>query len=350
MANDNGTPAPNMPVASQTEGFGTSELVRANEMSSSALAAMARAQIESRYVIALKRPRSWDDVRVKLLKECDRPGFAEVARYSKPVGGSKIEGASIRFAEAALRCMGNATPETTVIWDDEEKRVVRVSVTDVESNLHYSADIVVQKTVERQFLKDGQTALGVRTNSYGKKVYLVRATDDDLLNKQNALCSKALRTHTLRILPGDIQEECMDRVLQTQAKRDAEDPDAARKKLLDAFAAINVMPAQINEYLGHDVSQVVAAELADLRAQYVALRDGETTWSAIMEAKRGEKDVPETTPTQNATAAVKETLKGRAGGKAQPKSSPIDTEGEPVDNGDGTLDRDPPKPSANGGR
>ncbi|HYG12344.1 MAG TPA: hypothetical protein VD835_20545, partial [Pyrinomonadaceae bacterium] len=112
-----------------SEGFGSQTMVRANETSTTALAAQAKAQIEARYIVAMQRPRDMDTVRTKLLKECSRPGFAKVARYSKPVGGSKIEGPSIRFAEAALRCMGNVVPESFVVWDDEEKRVVRVSVT-----------------------------------------------------------------------------------------------------------------------------------------------------------------------------------------------------------------------------
>jgi hypothetical protein len=329
-------------IASTKEGFGSTEIERANETSTTAVAAQARAKIEARYIVAMQRPRSWDDVRAKLLRDCQRPGFAEVARYSKPTGGTKIEGPSIRFAEAALRCMGNAVVETMVVWEDDDKRIVRVSVTDIESNLPYESDVVVQKTVERQFLKDGQTALGVRTNSIGKKVYLVRATDDDLLNKQNALISKALRTAALRLLPGDILEEAMEQVLATQHNRDAEDPDAARKKLLDAFAKLNIMPAQLAEYLGHDVAQIVPAELADLRAQYVAVRDGETSWSAIMESRRGANEAPEQTATQTASAAVKQRL------RKTPDQAVIDA--EPVTLEDGSLSHDPPQESGARGK
>lgn len=330
------------PIATTKEGFGTSEMTVAHETSATAVAVQARAKIEARYVVAMQRPRSWDDVRAKLMRDCQRPGFAEVARYSKPVGGSKIEGPSVRFAEAALRAMGNAVIETMVVWDDDEKRTVRVSVTDIENNLPYETDVVVQKTVERSSIKEGQTALAVRTNSSGKKVYIVRATDDDLLNKQNALISKALRTAALRLLPGDILEECMDMVLTTQQNRDAEDPDAARKRMVDAFMKLNITPAQINEYLGHDVGQVVPAELADLRAIHTALRDGDTTWATVMESKRGAA-APEATPTQSAAASVKakiDTKKGKAAAPvvvdapAEPSTRP-DDEGlhDPSDEG-----------------
>jgi hypothetical protein len=296
-------------IAQVSDGFGSQTTVRANETSTTALAAQAKAQIEARYIVAMQRPRDMDTVRTKLLKECSRPGFAKVARYSKPVGGSRIEGPSIRFAEAALRCMGNVVPESFVVWDDEEKRVVRVSVTDIESNLTYSQDVVVPKTVERKKLGNGQQAIATRANSFGDLVYIVRATDDDLLNKQNALVSKALRTQAIRLLPGDILEECMTAVVKVQSNEDAKDPDAAKKALLDAFAKIGVMPNQLAEYLGHETSQVVAAELVELRAVYSAISEGETTWQAVMASKKpveeGEQQAP---ATQKAVEAVKARL------------------------------------------
>lgn len=306
-------------IQSTSEGFGTSAITRANETASTAVAAQARAQIEARYIVAMRNPRDWDNVRMRLLKECMRPGFAKVARYSKPVAGSKIEGPSIRFAEAAIRCMGNIAPETMVIWDDDDKRIIRVSVTDIENNLPYAADVVISKTVERRFLQDGQVALSSRMNSQGKLTYTVRATEDDLLNKQNAQVSKALRTLALRILPGDILEESMNKVMEVQRNEDAKDPDAARKGILDAFAKMNVMPSQLAEYLGHGTDQLVPAELIDLRAIYAALSDGDTTWAALMASKRAPAD-SEPSAAQTAVDKVKERLK-----KPAPKQEVIDT-------------------------
>lgn len=318
------------PVASETEGFGTSSLVRANETSSSALAAQAKAQVEARYIIALQRPRDLDTVRAKLLKECSRPGFADVARYSKPAGKQKIEGPSVRFAEAAIRCMGNIASEPRVTWDDDQKRIISVTVTDLESNVTHGADVVIEKTVERKFLKDGQQALGSRLNSYGDRVYLVSATEDELLNKQNAQISKALRTNGLRHLPGDILEDCMDRVIETQNKRDAQDPDAAKKKLLDAFAKLGVMPNQVAEYLGHPTDSLAPAELTDLRAVFAAIQEGETTWQAVLGIRKpaGDEPNPEAEKAQAAVSAVKERLKTRASGQQQQPI--IDAKGETV--------------------
>src|SRR5689334_21167621 len=83
---------PSDPIAAgmqSVEGFAGRELTRTAETSTTALAERARAEIESRYVMALRRPRDFHMARDRMLKECKRPGFAEVARYAKPVGGGK---------------------------------------------------------------------------------------------------------------------------------------------------------------------------------------------------------------------------------------------------------------------
>ncbi len=96
------------------EGFGEVESKLGGETAATSVAAAAKASIEAAYIMAMRRPRDIDQVRVRLLKACLRPGFAEAARYRRPVGreqnpdtgewGQKIaEGLSIRFAEEAFR-------------------------------------------------------------------------------------------------------------------------------------------------------------------------------------------------------------------------------------------------------
>lgn len=257
-----------------------------HETSATAVAATARALVEARYVMALQRPRSWDDVRSKILRACDRTRFAEAAMYAKPVGGRSIVGLSVRFAEEAVRSMGNLDVSTPVVFDDKDKCIVRVTVTDLEANAIYSHDVTVVKTVERRSLKQGQAALGIRENSVGQTVYLVKATDDDIANKTNALISKALRNNVLRLLPADIQEEARDRIEKVMHAETAKDPDAARKRVLDSFAQVNVKPKDLAELLGHDVDQCSPAEIEHLRGIKQAIRDGETTWHAVITEHR----------------------------------------------------------------
>jgi len=264
------------------------------ETSSTVLAAQAKALVEARYTVAINRPRDWDTVRERLLKDCRRPGFADSAIYHKPIGKG-IEGPSIRFAEAAIRNMNNVTVETATIFDDSERRIMRVTVTDLEANVPYSQDVTVAKTVERNSVKPGEVAIRTRTGSRGQMVYILEATDDDILNKVNALVSKAVRTLGLRLLPGDIMDECMDVCRETQRNRDSKDPEAAKRQLFDAFGRMGMTVDQLKTYLGHDARVLSAKETETLRALYNSLKDGQTTVREIMDGlgdpKAGKTDL-----------------------------------------------------------
>lgn len=262
-----------------------------NETATSYVAAQAKAVVEARYVMAIRRPRQWDQVRQDLLKECKRPSFArnESAYYRKPIGAG-VEGLGIRFVEVALRCMTNVLVETTMIFEDESKEIHRVSVTDLESNLTYPMDVRVTKTVERS---KADNFISVRKNSSGRNVYTVIATEDDLLNKRAAQISKAIRTLGLRIIPGDLQDEAKVIIKKIRLDEAARDPNTERKSIADAFGEMGVKAADLSDYLGHSLDSCSPSEMVNLRGIYGAIRDGETTWKSVIDNKNdleGEKE------------------------------------------------------------
>ena len=60
-----------------TQEFGsTSSSLAVVETASAAVAAQSKAMVEARYIMAMQRPRNWDQVRQDLIKECRRPSFA----------------------------------------------------------------------------------------------------------------------------------------------------------------------------------------------------------------------------------------------------------------------------------
>ena len=201
-----------------------------HETSAVAVAEQAKAAVQARYMMAMHNRRNMEDVRTQLLKECSRSTFAKVAQYQKPVSGSRITGFSIRFAEQAMRIMQNLLPETYVVYDDDDKRILRVMLTDLESNLTYSKDVIITKTVERRNAKGD--VISERRNSSGNTVYLVKASEDEFLNKQNAQESKVLRNHMIRLLPGDPLDECEKAIAKTRSQSVDLDPDHERKQLL----------------------------------------------------------------------------------------------------------------------
>ena len=295
----------------------------ASENAAIAMAAQQKAMVEARYKMALARPRDLDKVRQNKLKDAKRPSFAAVAIYHKPIGKG-VEGPSIRFVEAAIRNMTNILTETATVSDDDERRVIRVAVSDLETNTYFSQDVTVTKTVERAKLPQGEKPLRVRTNSSGKPVYILHGTDDDILNKQNALISKAVRTLGLRLIPGDLVDEAIFYVRQTMATQDAQNPDAAKNRIIDAFAMLGVGVENLKDYLGHELSGITPNELQTLRALYSAIKDGETSWKAVMDDK-AEKEVEAARATGKKQAATATAQK-----VAEPQNQPSPAVEEPA--------------------
>jgi hypothetical protein len=257
------------------------------------LAAQLQAQIVARFKWAKDKDhrRDEDVIRERLLNECRRPRFAETARYRKPIGKG-IEGMSIRFAEAFLRYYGNVSVDVMTISEDDESRTLRVTVLDLETNASFSSESTIQKTVERNSIRDGERVIRQRTGSRGQQVYIIAATEDDLLNKQNAVKSKAMRTEGLRFIAGDLLDECEETILETLRQKDAQDPDAAKRKIFDSFGTIGVTVQDLKLYLGHEGAKLTPKELVDLRGIFAAIRDGETTWKATIDPILAERGKP----------------------------------------------------------
>lgn len=243
-----------------------------------AAAESVKARIQAQYLVALSHPRSYDQSRFRIMEACRRPAFADKVEYKKPVGGKTIVGPSVRFAELALREWGNIDYSNTVVYDDEMNRRISVVITDLETNTTFSASIQITKTVERKD-STGREVISERINSYGDKIYIVKATEDEALTKQAAMISKALRNEGLRLIPQEIIEEGIDIARRTQQKDVSSNMEEARKKISDAFGGLGIQPKHLEEYLGHPMAMCVPAEITDLRAIFNAIKNGEAKWN-----------------------------------------------------------------------
>jgi hypothetical protein len=277
----------------QTDGFGETSLAQVPATMSEVLAKRAEAEINACYIMAERHPRDWSQVRKELLESVERPGFAGLERrkvdgaawYSIPMGkGKPVQGFSIRFAEEVIRAMHHIDANSVVIWESDLERMVEVKVVDFQTNTRHITTVVVEKTVERSFFKDDDVVLSKRVNTQGKPVYLRKATEDEVLKKQNSLISKAIRNGVLRLLPGDIQAECKDRILEIRNGRITKDPKAFQKKIADSFTKIGVSPKELIAWLGHSLSSCSPAELNDLKDLHEDIRDGKTTWADVIKS------------------------------------------------------------------
>lgn len=278
----------------------------ASDVNSASMVAREEAKFKSACVLARQFPRDIDRVRVSILKECARPGFAEVGMYSLPRADKSIEGLSVHFANMLERQLGNLDVSVVVVSDEELRRTIEVTVIDLESNVREAQQATFSRTVERRGKKkngkveppDG-VIVGERLNSYGEKVYLVKATDEEMLIKQNAISSRIRRNKLLNCCPRDVLDEALTLVKKTKLAAVKADPDAARTKLIDAFASVGVMPDALKSYVLETykvtLDRVKDENLADLRGIYNSVSEGRLTWDELIANAAGEKAVNKAT-------------------------------------------------------
>lgn len=72
------------------------------------------------------------------------------------------------------------------------------------------------------------------------------------------------------------------------------------------------------EYLGHEIGTSSPAEIDELRRIYTAIRDGEASWSTVLESKRGSGEKAE----DKAAVKLKEKLAKSAAGDKQATPKP----------------------------
>lgn len=325
----------------RTEGFSAIEVKRNAELAATAMAAKAKASIEAACIMAERHPRDLLQVRAQLLKECERSRFAEKARYKLPRNSYNREtnqyektwiyGFSIRFAESALMHMGNMSASSEVVYEDDEKLTLTITVRDYERNSFVEDAIVVTKLTEKRFLRRGDSPVATRTNSNGETVFILKSTLDEVTQRRNAAVSKSMRTLILRLIPADLKEECEDQCVETVAQSFKSDPTKEIKRVVDAFAKIRVMPAQLAEYLGHTVDTVDVNELNTLRGIYQAIADNDTTWAEVIEAQREEREPtsdgeivtgPRQAAVADALAKASAKVAAKAAEKAKPRQKP----------------------------
>lgn len=264
------------------------------EINAAAMGAREEAAVKARVMLARANPRDWDLVRTRVLKDCRRPGFAKTAVYSVPRAGKVIQGLSIRFAEDIARTMGNLWVSSMIISETRDQRTVDVFAMDLETNFTESQQAIMSRTVERRANRDGtppvapDAVLGERRNSYGDKVFICIATDEEMLTKQNALVSRIRRNKILEMVPADILEEAKQTAMQVAADADAKDPDAAKKAVLDGFASISVSADALKSFIqtkyGTTLDLLRPEVLAELRGIFHAVRDNMATWESFVGA------------------------------------------------------------------
>ncbi len=264
-----------------------------SELAPSAAAAEKQFEIQSAIVLAKRFPRNEDQSFQKLMKACSRTTFAEDAEYSFPRGGQPVKGPSVFLAREAARVWTNIRYGLTITRDDQNSRQIQAWAWDLETNTKISAEDDFRKLIFRK----------------GKG--WIEPDERDLRELTNRRGAILIRNCVLQILPKDLIEDALDTCRETLRSNAAKDPDATRKKILVAFSELNISAEMLEAYLGHPVAQSSPAEMADLRAVYKSISDGNTTWSDYV---NGNTEASAADLAQK-TKAKSEDLKAKLGAK-----------------------------------
>lgn len=264
------------------------------EASVSTAIQLAAAMLDKRITTARQFPRNITRFKKEigdLLREDIET--ARSAEYAKPVGGGVVKGPSVRLAELALLCWGNAEigEEEAVVGDKSVS--VKASAWDLERNIRQ------ERVVSTSIIKrDGTRYPG----------HMIEQTCGATASKarRNAICSIIPRTYINNALE----------VAKAVAAGTKEPLDVLREKWLGyCERTYKVTRDQVFAFLGvAGVDDIAMEHIDDLKAISTGIKDGETTVAEVFATKPESK-----------TAAILDKLKERqAGAKTAPEPKPAD--------------------------
>lgn len=235
------------------------------ELAPTAAAEAAKQEVQAAVILAKRFPRNEDEAYASIIRSCKRPTFAADTEYSFPRGGKTVKGPSIYLAREFARLWGNIRHGCDIVTDNNDERTIRAWAWDVQTNTKVSSDATFKKLVQRKQW-DGDTKW-------------VQPDERDLRELTNKHAAIAKRNCLLELLPSDMVEDACNAARTTLKDQAAQDPDAARKSLINAFSELNVPIVGLERYLGHPLAECSPEELANLRTIYKSIKDGNSVWA-----------------------------------------------------------------------
>ena len=222
----------------------------------SALAAIAKSEVESQLDAAHKYPRSIkrfiDEANAMVSRSVD---VAEMCFYSLPRDGKQIMGPSVRLAEISASAYGNlhVGARPLEVGDADTVCTAQGVAWDLQKNVR----VTVEKT--RRI-----------TRSNGS-----RYSDDMVIVTQNAAASIALRDAIFRVIPRAYINEIYDRARAVAVG----DEKAIGERRISVMSKLTKMGATAERVLAKigrtDIEQITKEDLEALIGMGTAIKDGQ---------------------------------------------------------------------------
>jgi len=256
------------------------------------------------------------------VRSAERPRFADAAVYAFPRGGQTIEGPSVNLARECARLWGNLRHGVSIVSADDDWIHIKGWAWDLQTNTKVEVEDRFRRLVQRR--QQGGGTQWVKPDERDLR---------ELVNRRGAIC---VRNAILQVMPPDVVDEAVDQAKRTNADaaagRLSTDPTGTVRAMARAFGAIGVTVAMIEAKLGHALTAelVDAAELAELRAIFASLRDGNTKRADHFELtpggpapSKGSLDVDAVKAAADQTPTPRGKAPEKAPEASKPKADPV---------------------------
>lgn len=214
-------------------------------------------EVQAAMVIAKRFPRDEAASFDRIMRACKRKGLAEQAEYTYPRGGTKVNGPTIRLAEAVAQAWGNIDYGIIEIDQRPGQSEMLAYAWDLETNVKVTKVFTVKHIRDK---RDG-----------GKEL-----TDQrDIYEATANFGARRVRACILGIVPGDVMDSAIDQCRATLKGAYKEPLEDRFRKMIAVFESdFLVSQKQIEEYLGYDIKSVNENDFVRMTGVYRSLRDG----------------------------------------------------------------------------
>lgn len=226
------------------------------------LATLSKAELDIQIATAKRYPRSIQKFQREALALATLDEeTAKSCYYRVPRDGKFIEGGSIRLAEICGSAWGNNHIGARVVDIDQKNVTAQAIAWDLEKNFK----VVVE--IRRGIV-----------NRYGKTY-----TDDMIRTTAQAAMSVALRNAIFRIVSPALVKTVLAKAKEVSLGK-SHSMEQKREAAFKAMASVGAKPAEIFRVLGkRGLEDVDVDDLINLNGMFTAIKDGETSWTTILE-------------------------------------------------------------------
>lgn len=236
----------------------SNELIKSdNGMAVNMVVSRQSQEVQGAIFMAKQFPRDQFEASNRINKMCGRASLAKVSQYTYPRGVQKINGPSIRLAEAIAQAWGNIDYGVIELSNSNGLSEMMAYAWDLETNVRRSMVFSVKHE------RDTKTAKQVLTDN--RDIYELTAN----------MGARRVRACILGVIPADVVDEALAICNKVLVEGEGKNFDDSLKNMLSTYEKVHkVTRKQIEDYIGYPIANFNADDLVNLKGVHDAIKDG----------------------------------------------------------------------------